>query len=337
MSPPNGPTNGSVGSADQPNQPPPTLALGMNAGQFSPGQIKEFVTALEVPFDPVVIEWRVTNTTKVNGRLRGQVIPYADQRAYTDRLNALFSPAGWTRKYAVHTSANFQRANDQKTTAKVFVTCDLTIFGVGSHSATGEEWVDDENAGCAAEAQAFKRAAACFGLGRYLYYFSGTWVDLDDKKRPKTRPQLAAWATPRGWRDGLRPSQAVMNEDSRDRSSGAATKVIQNDGERTPLVREIENMQKILGPSLYRGLLRVARAWKPEQIQDVSTQGKTLERMQAAERGLRRVEAAVVQVSAIRLAGILKSIKVRDIDRIDNLETLHKLVTELEAAAGGRD
>src|SRR5580700_7621688 len=26
------------------------------------------------------------------------------------------------------------------------------------------------------EAQAFKRACSCFGLGRYLYYFTGTWV-----------------------------------------------------------------------------------------------------------------------------------------------------------------
>jgi len=337
MSPPNGPANGSAGSAVQPNQPPPKPAAGMNAAQFSLVEIKEFIAALEVPFDPAVIEWRVTNTSKANGRLRGQVIPYADQRAYTDRLNALFTPGGWTRKYTVQTSANFQRSQDQKTTAKIFVTCELTIFGLGCHSATGEGWSDRENAATAAEAQAFKRAASCFGLGRYLYYFRGTWVDLDDKKRPKIRPQLAAWATPQGWRNGLRPDQTATNRHSQDHSGGAATKVIHNDGERTPLVCHIEDMQQVLGPSLYRGLLRLARAWKPEQIQDVNMQEKTLERMRAAERGLCRVEAAVVQVSAITLADILKSIKVRGIDRIDNLETLHKLVMELEAAAGGRD
>ena len=54
------------------------------------------------------------------------------------------------------------------------------------------------NAATAAEAQAFKQACACFGLGRYLYYFTGTWVDLDDHKRPKSVPQLAGWATPGG-------------------------------------------------------------------------------------------------------------------------------------------
>src|SRR5271170_4937715 len=57
------------------------------------------------------------------------------------------------------------------------------------------------------EAQSFKRASSCFGLGRYLYYFSGEWVDVDERKRPKTVPTLPTWATPEGWRQGLRPHQ----------------------------------------------------------------------------------------------------------------------------------
>lgn len=172
--------------------------------RFSQQEIKDFCGAPEVPFDPRVIDWRVTNTSK-NGKLRGQVIPYADQRAYTDRLNQLFTPAGWTRKYQVHTSANFERSKDQKTVAKVFVTCELSISGLGTHSATGEEWSDDENAVTSAEAQAFKRSCACFGLGRYLYHFEGVWIDLDDRKRPRQVPRLPAWATPDGWQKGLRP------------------------------------------------------------------------------------------------------------------------------------
>jgi hypothetical protein len=136
-------------------------------------KIRELIANLEVPFLPSVIEWRVTNTSK-GGSLRGQVMPYADQRAYTDRLNALFTPAGWTRKYTIHTSANFERSKDQKIVVKVMVTCEVTVFGLGSHSATGEEWADGDNAVTSAEAQAFKRACACLGLGRYLYYFTGT-------------------------------------------------------------------------------------------------------------------------------------------------------------------
>jgi hypothetical protein len=135
-----------------------------SGAQFSTDQMKELIAELEVPFDPAVIEWRVTNTTK-SGKLRGQVIPYAGPRADTNRLNSLFTPAGWTRKYTVHISANFERKADQKTVAKVFVTCELTIFRLGSHSATGEEWADNDSAGTSAEAQAFKRSCACFGLG----------------------------------------------------------------------------------------------------------------------------------------------------------------------------
>jgi hypothetical protein len=63
---------------------------------------------------------------------------------------------------------------------------ELMIFALGSHSATGDEWADNDNAGTSAEAQAFKRTCAYFGLGRYLYYFDGVWVDLDERKRPRT-------------------------------------------------------------------------------------------------------------------------------------------------------
>src|SRR5260370_15186523 len=95
-------------------------------------KIKELIASLELPFHPSVIEWRVTNTSK-GGSPRGQVMPYADQRAYTDRLNALFTPAGWTRRYSVHTSASFERSKDQKLVAKVLVTGELTITGLRSH------------------------------------------------------------------------------------------------------------------------------------------------------------------------------------------------------------
>ena len=140
MTVPNGRANGSA--HDNPRElvaPTPTPSAGMSpltGPRFSLDQIKELITQFEVPFYSSLLEWRVTDTTE-SGKLREQLIPYTDPRAYTDRLNSLFTPAGWTRKSAVHTSANFERSRDQKTVAKVFVTCELTIFGLGSHSATG--------------------------------------------------------------------------------------------------------------------------------------------------------------------------------------------------------
>jgi hypothetical protein len=337
MSPTNGhanaPANGSVTAVQQfapaasdtniPTAPTPNAA-----------EIRELIANLEVPFHPSVIEWRVTNTSK-GGSQRGQVMPYADQRAYTDRLNALLTPAGWTRRYAVHTSANFERSKDQKIVAKVLVTCELTIFGLGSHSATGEEWADDDNAATAAEAQSFKRACSCFGLGRYLYYFSGTWVDLDDHKRPKTVPKLVDWATPEGWQRGLRPyTESASKPPGRTTAGNNGNGDCHESGKGASFVREIEQMESLVGRRMYRGLLKaVARVWNPKDIQDAAIQQKVLSHMQAAERGFRRLDAALERVGPEALTHILHSLKLQSIDRVDNLQALHQIVLALEATA----
>jgi hypothetical protein len=322
--------------------PSAALSNTSTATQFTREGIEVLVSELEVPFDPSVIEWRITNTTKGSGKPRGQVIPYADQRAYTDRLNALFTPAGWTRKYTVHTSANFQRGKDQKTVAKVFVTCELTIFRLGSHSATGEEWTDNENAGTSAEAQAFKRAAACFGLGRYLYHFTGTWVDLDDRKRPKRTPDLADWATPDGWRQGQRPHREAEQQsanpadnpkparEDHSRKNGSVPQ-----GEQAELVHQIEAMAAPLGRGLYRGLLKtVARVWNPSQVQDAALLQKVLADMRTADRELHRLAAAVDKTGAEPLIAILRSVNLKSLDQVANLEILKNIVLALEAKAG---
>jgi hypothetical protein len=311
---------------------PPAAASAPMVPQFSPERVKELVAALEVPFDACQIEWRVTNTTKNGQPPRGQVVPYADQRAYTDRLNALFTPAGWTRKYTIHTSANFERSKDQKIVAKVLVTCELTIFGLGSHSATGEEWADNDNAGTAAEAQSFKRACACFGLGRYLYYFTGTWVDLDDRKRPKSVPQLAAWATPAGWLNGLRPRCAHEQKPSERATAGDGGNG-HGEGANGDVLREIEQMEQVVGKRMYRGLLKdVARVWNPKEIQDQAIQGRVLAHIQAAERGLNRAKAARDKAGLGVFAAVLGSLRLSSLDQVDNLKTLQEIVVALEAA-----
>jgi len=328
--------NGHAQKDRAPASCPPAAILAPGVLQVAVERVKELVAALEVPFDPSQIEWRVMNTTKNQQPARGQVVPYADQRAYTDRLNALFTPAGWTRKYAIHTSANFERSKDQKIAAKVLVTCELTIFGLGSHSATGEEWADDDNAGTAAEAQSFKRSCACFGLGRYLYYFTGTWVDLDDRKRPKTVPQLAGWATPAGWLQGLRPSCAVEQKPSERTVAGNGGNGQHNGNSAgaCDLVQEIEQMEQVVGKRMYRGLLKtLARVWNPRDIQDPATQQKVLAHLQAAERGLRRAEAARDKAGLGAFAAVLGSLKLSSLDQVDNLKTLQEIVVALEAAA----
>jgi hypothetical protein len=331
------PANGHAQKDRTTTSAPSPARLKPSVVRFPTERIKELVAALEVPFDPSQIEWRVMNTTKNQQPARGQVVPYADQRAYSDRLNALFTPAGWTRKYTIYTSANFERSKDQRIVAKVLVTCELTIFGLGSHSATGEEWADDDNACTSAEAQSFKRACACLGLGRYLYYFTGTWVDLDDRKRPKSVPQLAGWATPAGWQEGLRPS-CVGERKPSERTVAGNGRNGQHNGDasarRNGMLQEIEQMEHVVGKRMYRGLLKtVARVWNPKDIQDQAIQEKVLAHLQAAERGLRRAEAAREKAGLAAFAAILGSLRLSSLDQVDNLDMLREIVAALEAAA----
>src|SRR5664279_4611457 len=154
--------------------------------------VSKLLPELEVPFSPDQVRWRVTNTT--NDKKRGQIVPYADSRAYTDRLNGLFTPQGWTREYKVETMSNITcvKKGESIVSGKVLVTCTVTILGLGSHSGTGEEWADDTNGMTSADAQGFKRACSCYGLGRYFYDFNAIWVDLDQNRQPVRIPTLFA-------------------------------------------------------------------------------------------------------------------------------------------------
>jgi hypothetical protein len=66
-------------------------------------ELNEVLRALAIPFDLAVVQRRVTEWS--DDGTRG---PYADARAYSDRLNDLFTPAGWSRKYTVQASAPVQ-------------------------------------------------------------------------------------------------------------------------------------------------------------------------------------------------------------------------------------
>ena len=133
----------------------------------------EIKTLLELPFRAVEITWRVLGDgEKTEGEAR--IIPYAYRAAYMRRLDILFGPGGWTQSFSMTTVSNIQRSKKVNkayvmiTTGKILVTSTITIEGFGTRSSTGEGWADDENGTTRAQAQAFRRACAEFGLGRYL-------------------------------------------------------------------------------------------------------------------------------------------------------------------------
>jgi hypothetical protein len=330
--------------------------------------VKKLLLELEVPFSPDQVRWRVTNTT--NDKKRGQIVPYADPRAYTDRLNALFSPQGWTREYKIETMNNITRMKKGESivSGKVLVTCTVTIIGLWSHSGTGEEWADDDNGMTSADAQAFKRACSCFGLGRYFYDFPAIWVDLDQNRQPARTPALSAWALPENWRKGMRPSRKDGNGKARTGSQDAGPNGARsgNHGQaaarpapptngnssngQSPtgkangsaaavqtdeLAERILRMERAVGTTFYRSVLReYGHVNQPKLIRDPIIKRKVLQMLESVARGIDRLEAVTKRLDSKTVEALLTKLQAPPLGEISDLKTLQHIVFGLEELAG---
>jgi hypothetical protein len=330
--------------------------------------VKKLLADLEVPFPPDQVRWRVTNTT--NDKKRGQIVPYADPRAYTDRLNALFSPQGWTREYKIETMNNITRMKKGETIAsgKVLVTCSVTIIGLWSHSGTGEEWADDDNGMTSADAQAFKRACSCFGLGRYFYDFPAIWVDLDQNRQPVRAPMLSAWALPENWRKGMRPPGKNGTGNAGTGSQGAGPNGAGNGNHGQAAARpsppkngnsnngqsptgngngssaavqaddldeRILCMEKAVGTTFYRSVLReYGRVNQPKLIRDANIKRKVLQMLESVARGINRLEAVTKRLDPKTVTALLAKLQAPPLGEISDLKTLQHIVFGLEELAG---
>jgi hypothetical protein len=296
----------------------------MATQEANPSQGSEILfVRLAEPFDLSEIKWRVTHTNKDGSR--GAVIAFADPRAYTDRLNQLFTPTGWTRSYEVSTVSSVTRIKKDKLiqTGKVLVTCTLTINGLGCHAGSGEEWADEENAMTASEAQAFKRAASCFGLGRYLYNLSEVWVPLNEHRQPIEYPRLPEWALPKN------PAGRRENE------SGSPRGTIPHGPIDQRITAKIEEFRDIVGDPIFGEILwRIARARKANAIPNSQLQSNVAEAMERAFRGVRKARSVSESVSDTEVVSVLDRLQIQSMDAIPNLAALKELVRELERLAG---
>jgi hypothetical protein len=288
--------------------------------EFSEEEQKRLIALLEVPFEPNEIKWRVVKTGQ-RGR-RGAIIPFADPRAYSDRLHQLFTPKGWKRECVITHVPSLCRIKDGKSivTAKVLMAIAVTIHGIGSQVGTGEEWADEGNAGTSADAQAFKRACMYFGLGRYLYRFNETWVNLDKRGNPLSVPVLPDWALPPGWFPTPPPP--------------GGRKDVKGPIDHR-LTSSIEGFRQTLGDAIFTEILqRAGHSKTAKNISNADLQRSVLRWMQAAARGLDRVHALAGTVGEGQFIAIMDSLKVGSTASVPNLDTLKCLVDTLEATSG---
>jgi hypothetical protein len=280
-------------------------------------------TQLAEPFALNEIKWRVTHTNRDGSR--GAVIAFADPRAYTDRLNQLFTPTGWTRAYEVSTVSSVTRMKKEKLiqTGKVMVTCTLTIAELGCHTGSGEGWADEENALTAAEAQSFKRSCVCFGLGRYLYNLAEIWVPLNEHRQPIQFPTLPQWALPKG-----------NNTGETHPAAGSRPPVVQRGPIDQKTTVRIEGFRRILGDPIYGEILhRVAHARRANEIPNAQMQAHVAEVMERASRGIHKASSLAEQIGDTGFVSVLDRLRIKSMTSIPRLETLKTLVEELEQEA----
>lgn len=137
-------------------------------------ELHRILDELRKPFHPSFVQWK---PGAVKGE-RALAMAYADLRAYMNRLDEVCG-TDW--------SVAYEPWGEDR------IICRLSILGI-TRSSTGETTNESEKSeigGTVAESQAFKRAAAMFGLGRYLYTLPSGWADYDPKTRKFTEKAKA--------------------------------------------------------------------------------------------------------------------------------------------------
>lgn len=137
--------------------------------------VQQRLALLREPLSSRDIEWRVGSVNR--DKTRGQALPYLTFVAVADRLDEVMGPGSWSCDYKQGPAGG--------------VICRLGICVEGA-------WVFKENGAENTDVEAVKggltdalmRAAAMWGIGRYLYRFNPVWMALTDGKYLATQPAL---------------------------------------------------------------------------------------------------------------------------------------------------
>ena len=208
------------------------------------------------------------------------------------------------------------------------------------------------------DAQAFKRACSCFGLGRYFYDIQAVWVDLDQNRQPVRTPALFAWALPENWRKGMRPSgrngngsaaAASNSANGRSQTNGSGSPRLSDNGHThagdskgrasgangDDLDARILCLERTVGTVLYRNILReCGRANQPKLIRDPAVKRTVLQMLESAARGFTRLEAVTKRLDAKTVEALLAKLQAPPLGEISDMKTLQHVVFGLEELAG---
>lgn len=150
--------------------------------------MEAILAQLKNPFPVNLLHYRVGATTKK----KDKAIPlfYITSRDVDKRFDEVLGAENWQKTTEIISNQNGVVA--EKTTISI--------------KTPNGEWISKDGVGepsqiasaCGAESQSYKRAAAHFGVGRYLYFVNIGWQPIDEYKNFKSdvRTLLPSWAEP---------------------------------------------------------------------------------------------------------------------------------------------
>jgi hypothetical protein len=173
------------------------------------------------------------------------------------------------------------------------------------------------------EAQAFKRASSCFGLGRYLYNLAEMWVPLNEYRQPIQFPTLPQWALPKA--DGRGKAHPA---------SGPRPPAIQRGPIDQKTTDRIEGFRRILGDAIYGEIRRRAgHSRRANDIPNAQFQANAAEAMERAARGIHKANSLAEQIGEASFIAVMDRLQIESMATIPGLESLKQLVAELEQEA----
>jgi len=135
---------------------------------------------LSDPFPYEAVSWAVIESAP--GGQQVFVIPHVAAAHYKARLD--IAAPGWNADYEVIDPDD------------PYLRCTLTIEGV-AYTGIGDTMASDDTF-AGKQDRSFIRACQTAGLGKYLQYISGVWVNYDKETRKIVPPYLPTWALPGG-------------------------------------------------------------------------------------------------------------------------------------------
>lgn len=169
---------------------------------------------LKEPFDPNFVKWRIGQVNKAG--TSAMALAYLDAREVYKRLDDVCTIGGW---------------QDKLIELKEGFTCELSILIDGSWVTKSDsaDYTDIEAIKGGASS-AVKRAAAVWGVGRYLYYLPSVWTPVKVLYTKKNgdpvyglaeQPQLPEWALPghniERWED-VAELELIVQQSTEDKS-----------------------------------------------------------------------------------------------------------------------